>query len=135
MKRKSLFLVVCVLLVVSLSLVACTPSKDSLIKKYTDAEYTAVGISSEDIAKNAAVSTVLALVGVDVKELTDSKEGIDYVVTANKLLNTAVVIAFKKGADAKEFYATLLGDKKESKYVVKKGNAIIIGTEDALAIA
>lgn len=136
MKKKSLFLVVCVLLIVSLSLVACTPSKDSLVKKYTDAGYVAEGITAEEVAKNTVVSAVLKVVGVDVKEITDSKEGIDYIVVANKqLINNAIVIAFKSGADAKEFYNTLIGDKKESENVVKKGNAIIFGTKDAVAVA
>ena len=107
--------------VLATMLMACTPSEDSLKKKYENAEYTVGSINFDEI---------LELIGVEVEENT-----IKYAMKATKGLVSVNIVCFGDSDTAKEVYESvekIFGDKCK-----KKGNAIAFGltaNEDALGL-
>ena len=117
------------ILICVLSLCACTPKENKIVKKYEDNGYIVGEIAS----------STLTLYGIDTKKT-------EYFFTANNVesgLKTVYVVVFKKNKDAKELYKRMSNEKNRAgeiivklKYVVsKKGKAVIFGMEDAVKLA
>lgn len=105
--------IVVLAVVLATMLMACTPSEESLTKKYKEAEYLVVSGSADDIP------------GYDAKDAD-----IKYVLVATKVVKNVVIVCFGNSEDAKACYDEL----KDSKNVKKKGNAIAIGDEESLEL-
>lgn len=111
--------VVVLAIVLATMLMACTPSVDSLTKKYEKEGYTVVELSADDADTDAEVK---------------------YVFNATKGLETVTVVCFANGDDAKKYYEEAkegiekLGSVGEAMDVKKSGNAVAAGTKDAVAI-
>lgn len=109
MKKKVFLSVAVVLLVVMVAamLVACTPSQKSVIKKFEDKGYTVVGGEESKVINCTKVS------------LSDPQN--------------VTITWFDNEDDAKEAYdaALKLGTKETVK---RKGNAVAVGTKDAVAL-
>ena len=105
--------------VLATMLMACTPSADSLKKKYEDKGYTVLDLSADD---------------------ADTEAEVKYVFGANKGIETVTVVCFANGDDAKKYYEEAkegiekLGSLGESMDVKKSGNAVAVGTKEAVAI-
>ena len=107
--------------VLATMLMACTPSEESLKKKYENAEYTVVSINFDE---------VLELIGVEVEENT-----VKYAMKATKGLASVNIVCFGDSDTAKEVYESV--EKIFGEKCKKKGNAIAFGlaaNEDALKL-
>lgn len=104
--------IVVLAVVLATMLMACTPSEESLTKKYKEEGYLVVSGGADDIP------------GYDAKEAD-----IKYVLIATKVLKNVVIVCFGNSEDAKACYEEIKGDN-----VKKKGNAIAIGDEESLKL-
>ncbi len=104
--------IVVLAIVLATMLMACTPSEESLTKKYEEADYVVVSGAADDIP------------GYDAEDAD-----IKYVLVATKLVSNVIIVCFGNSEDAKACYEEIKGDG-----VKKKGNAIAIGDEDALEL-
>lgn len=118
--------VVVLAIVLATMLMACTPSEESLTKKYEEEGYTVTSVNSdkaqeyldkylEEDSEEVPVKYVLVV--------TDGVFGINVVPVC-------VVICFKNSDDAKAAYE----GNEDSDTVKKKGNAIAFGTAKALEL-
>lgn len=140
MKKKFALIgsIVVLALVCVLAFAACTPSVDSLTKKYEGEGYTVASVSKDEF--NEYISDMP--VGEDIQ----IEEGdIDYIFTASKVmgLDSVIVIAFTDSSlvkDIQESYDKMMegmgddgSDVVESivKLVVK-GNAVAVGRGNAI---
>lgn len=118
--------IVVLAVVLATMLMACTPSEDSLKKKYEEADYTVTSVNSDEAQKYLD-----EYLGEDSEEIpvkyvlvvTDGIAGINVVPVC-------VVICFKNSDDAKAAYE----GNEDSANVKKKGNAVAFGTEKALEL-
>ena len=141
MKKKFALIgsIVVLALVCVLAFAACTPSVDSLTKKYEGEGYTVASVSKDEF--NEYISDMP--VGEDIQ----IEEGdIDYIFTASKGLpglDYVIVIAFTDSSlvkDIQESYDKMmedLGDDRSdiAESIVKlvvKGNAVAIGRGNAI---
>ena len=141
MKKKFALIgsIVVLALVCVLAFAACTPSVDSLTKKYEGEGYTVASVSKDEF--NEYISDMP--VGEDIQ----IEEGdIDYIFTASKGLaglDSATVIAFTDSSlvkDIQESYDKIMEELGEdgSEFVesigklVVKGNAVAVGTGNAI---
>lgn len=104
--------IVVLAIVLATMLMACTPSEESLTKKYEEAGYIVISGGADDIP------------GYDAKDAD-----IKYVLVATKVLKNAIIVCFGNSEDAKACYEEIKGDG-----VKKKGNAIAIGDEESLEL-
>lgn len=111
--------VIVLAIVLATMLMACTPSLDSLSKKYDKEGYTVVELGADDADTDAEVK---------------------YVFNATKGLENVTVVCFANGDDAKKYYEEAkegiekLGSVGEAMDVKKSGNAVAVGTKEAVAI-
>ena len=111
--------VIVLAIVLATMLMACSPSVDSLKKKYEDKGYTVLDLSADD---------------------ADTEAEVKYVFGANKGIETVTVVCFANGDDAKKYYEEAkegiekLGSVGEAMDVKKSGNAVAVGTKEAVAI-
>ena len=141
MKKKFALIgsIVVLALVCVLAFAACTPSVDSLTKKYEGEGYTVASVSKDEF--NEYISDMP--VGEDIQ----IEEGdIDYIFTASKGLpglDYVTVIAFTDSSlvkDIQESYDKIMEELGEdgSEFVesigklVVKGNAVAVGTGNAI---
>ncbi len=118
--------IVVLAIVLATMLMACTPSEESLKKKYEEADYTVTSVNSDEAQKYLD-----DYLGEDSEEIpvkyvlvvTDGIAGINVVPVC-------VVICFKNSDDAKAAYE----GNEDSANVKKKGNAVAFGTEKALEL-
>lgn len=112
--------VIVLAIVLATMLMACTPSLDSLSKKYDKEGYTVVELGADD-----------ADTDLDVKYVFEASKG---------LTEHVMVICFTNGDDAKKYYEEAkegiekMGSLGESMGVKKSGNAVAFGTKEAVAI-
>ena len=104
--------IVVLAIVLATMLMACTPSEDSLKKKYEEEGYIVVSGAADDIP------------GYDAEDAE-----IKYVLVATKVVKNVVIVCFGNSDDAKACYDEIKGDG-----VKKKGNAIAIGDEESLEL-
>lgn len=104
--------IVVLAVVLATMLMACTPSEESLTKKYKEADYIVISGGADDIP------------GYDAEDAD-----IKYVLIATKITENVVIVCFGNSDDAKACYEEIKGDG-----VKKKGNAIAIGSEEALKL-
>lgn len=111
---KKIAIIMAVLAIGIVAMCACTPSSDDLEKKFKDNDYLVVTLKAESLQEYGVAE--------------DAE--IDYAFVATKLTKNVVVIAFKEGSDASDYYNEI----KDSKYgkVAKKGNAVIFGDEESV---
>lgn len=105
--------------VLATMLMACTPSEESLKKKYENEGYAVGSINFDDI---------LELIGVEVEENT-----VKYAMKATKVGTTVNIVCFGNSDTAKEVYESV--EKIFGEKCKKKGNAIAFGllaSEEAL---
>lgn len=110
--KKTIALVLVLLLALT-ALVACTPSEESLRKKYEDAGYTCISYSASQ---------------------ADAEEGdVNFVFAASKglLSEHVIVICFK---DSKTAGAYITDAKLEKGEYVQKGAVVAFGSEAALKV-
>lgn len=101
---------------------ACTPSVDSLKEKYTEEGYLAGSLPVQDIID----SMLEGAEDVEVDEAT-----VEYAFMATKLVDTIIVVSITD----KDVRSEIIDSLKEAEVAYKtKGNAIAVGTEDALAL-
>lgn len=112
--------VIVLAIVLATMLMACTPSLDSLSKKYDKEGYTVVELGADD-----------ADTDLDVKYVFEASKG---------LTEHVMVVCFANGDDAKKYYEEAkegiekMGSLGESMDVKKSGNAVAFGTKEAVAI-
>lgn len=112
--------VIVLAIVLATMLMACTPSLDSLSKKYDKEGYTVVELGADD-----------ADTDLDVKYVFEASKG---------LTEHVMVVCFTNGDDAKEYYEEMkkivdeAGSFGEAMDVKKSGNAVAFGTKEAVAI-
>lgn len=113
--------IVVLAVVLATMLMACTPSEESLTKKYEKNDYVVASLNFDDI---------LELLNIEVEETA-----IKYALKARKGVVIVNVVCFSDSDTAKEVYEVaekLFGDKCK-----KKGNAIAFGLladEEALSL-
>ena len=112
---KKFAVILATVLMCTIALCACTPSKDSLEKKFKDEGYVVIAMD----AKTAEGY------GVD-------SEKVDYMLVATKVVKNVYVIAFKNGSDATELYNSQKEKASDKFKVVKKGNAVIFGDAESV---
>ena len=104
--------IVVLAVVLATMLMACTPSEESLTKKYKDAGY---GVASGNVKD---------LEGIINSEIDDA--AVKYVLVVTKLMvPVAGVVCFTDSAEAKALYEELEPTLKD--LVKKKGNAVAVG--------
>lgn len=112
--------VVVLAVVLATMLMACTPSEDSLRKKYEKEGYTVASIGADEADTDAEIKYA-------------------FIATKN-IVETVTVICFANSDDAKKYYdeakATIeklgsIGNAMEAK---KSGNAVAVGTAEAVKI-
>ena len=103
--------IVVLAVVLATMLMACTPSEESLTKKYKDAGY---GVASGNVKD---------LEGIIDSEIDDA--AVKYVLVVTKIIPVAGVVCFTDSADAKALYEELEPTLKD--LVKKKGNAVAVG--------
>ena len=126
---KKVVSVVAMLLVCMVALCACTPSEDSLKKKFEKNDYKVESVNASDMTKYGIES-----------------DKVDYCFMAVKgtfgIGAQVYVISFKNSSDAKEYY-NAIRDKESAlgkvlsaiKYkTAKKGNAVVFGSEEAVKL-
>ena len=101
---------------------ACTPSVDSLKEKYAEEGYLAASLPVQGIID----SMLEGAEDVEVDEAT-----VEYAFMATKLVDTIIVVSITD----KDVRSEIIDSLKEAEVAYKtKGNAIAVGTEDALAL-
>lgn len=141
MKKKFALIgsIVVLALVCVLAFAACTPSVDSLTKKYEGEDYTVASVSKDKF------NEYLSAIPVD-EDFQIEEGDIDYIFTASKGvpgLDSVIVIAFTDSSlvkDIQESYDKMmedLGDDRSdiAESIVKlvvKGNAVAIGRGNAI---
>ncbi len=102
--------------VLATMLMACTPSEESLKKKFAENGYAAASVSASAL-------------GID-----EDETPIEYMFLAGSVslsgIDGVYVVCFTNSDDAKAFYDKI----KESENAKKKGNAVAYGSEDALKL-
>ena len=122
MKKKVVLSVAVVLLVVMVAVMcaACTPNSDKLKTKLEDKGYTVTVNNSvsgnSDATKQLMATNLKEKEGVTVTWFKDSKTAKKYYEDAN---------------DNKGTFKLLYGDDVK---IVKKGNAVVVGTENAVKL-
>ncbi len=108
--------IVVLAVVLATMLMACTPSEESLKKKFDENGYAAVSVSASTL-------------GIDEEETP-----IEYIFLAGTVslsgIDGVYVVCFTNSDDAKAFYDKI----KESENAKKKGNAVAYGSEEALKL-
>lgn len=119
MKKFVLVTSIVVLAVVMATMfMACTPSEESLTKKYEENGYAVASVSQDK------VETVF---GIKFEENAQ----IQYVLLATKLIKNVAVICFENSEDAKKFYESVKPENNDGVLKVsKKGNAIALALND-----
>ena len=101
---------------------ACTPSLESLEEKYAEEGYLAGSLPVQGIID----SMLEGAEDVEVDEAT-----VEYAFMATKLVDTIIVVSITD----KDVRSEIIDSLKEAEVAYKtKGNAIAVGTEDALAL-
>lgn len=101
---------------------ACTPSLESLQEKYKEEKYLAASLPVQGIID----SMLEGAEDVEVDEAT-----VEYAFMATKLVDTIIVVSITD----KDVRSEIIDSLKEAEVAYKtKGNAIAVGTEDALAL-
>ena len=101
---------------------ACTPSVDSLKEKYTEEGYLAGSLPVQDI-----IDSMLE----DAEDVEVDEATVEYAFMATKLVDTIIVVSITD----KDVRSDIIDSLKEAEVAYKtKGNAIAVGTEDALAL-
>lgn len=101
---------------------ACTPSLESLQEKYKEEKYLAASLPVQGIID----SMLEGAEDVEVDEAT-----VEYAFMATKLVDTIIVVSITD----KDVRSEIIDSLKEAGVAYKtKGNAIAVGTEDALAL-
>ncbi len=109
--------IVVLAVVLATMLMACTPSEESLKKKFSENGYAATSVSASTL-------------GID-----EDETPIEYMFLAGTFslkegLDGVYVVCFTNSDDAKAYYDKI----KESENAKKKGNAVAYGSEDALKL-
>lgn len=141
MKKKFALIgsIVVLALVCVLAFAACTPSVDSLTKKYDGEGYTVASVSKDKF------NEYLSAIPVD-EDIQIEEGDIDYIFTASKGvagLDSVIVIAFTDSSlvkDIQESYDKMMEDLGDdgsdiAESIVKlvvKGNAVAIGRGNAI---
>lgn len=141
MKKKFALIgsIVVLALVCVLAFAACTPSVDSLTKKYEGEDYTVASVSKDKF------NEYLSAIPVD-EDFQIEEGDIDYIFTASKGvagLDSVIVIAFTDSSlvkDIQESYDKMMEDLGDdgsdiAESIVKlvvKGNAVAIGRGNAI---
>ena len=101
---------------------ACTPSLESLQEKYKEEGYLAGSLPVQGIID----SMLEGAEDVEVDEAT-----VEYAFMATKVVDTIIVVSITD----KDVRSDIIDSLKEAEVAYKtKGNAIAVGTEDALAL-
>lgn len=118
--------VIVLAIVLATMLMACTPSADSVVKKYEDKGYEVKLIDDETALEAAAL-----IAGGDLEY---------QIIAANEDGEAVTIYCFKNSDDAKKFYEDGKesleegGSYAEAMDIKKSGNAVAAGTKEAVKI-
>lgn len=101
---------------------ACTPSLESLQEKYKEEKY---------LAASLPVQGIIDALLEDAEDVEVDEATVEYAFMATKLVDTIIVVSITD----KDVRSEIIDSLKEAEVAYKtKGNAIAVGTEDALAL-
>lgn len=101
---------------------ACTPSLESLQEKYKEEKY---------LAASLPVQGIIDALLEDAEDVEVDEATVEYAFMATKLVDTIIVVSITD----KDVRSEIIDSLKEAGVAYKtKGNAIAVGTEDALAL-